>query len=221
MKLQALAYALIFLALISTAHGGVSGEEELKVTVTVEKSHTSLGELIVVYGKVTYANGTAVPMAEVSVQVDGPNGGTVRIAFLYSDLNGVFSDRCQLKRDAPEGDYMIYVTAIKEGYQGHKSFSFTIKTESQPSTSLEFYLLPLGGTILAALITTSLWSMRRRARRRMLESLEPTEDMDYMAAARASARIEELKAQRKIDEKTYNRLKREYEQRLKELSENP
>jgi len=212
MKPQLLACVMIFLALILTAQ--VSGEEELKVAITVENSHTSLGELIVIYGKITYANGTAAPMAEVSIQIDGPRGGTVHIAFLYSDSNGVFSDRCQLKTEAPEGNYMIYVTAIQQGYEGHKSFSFTIKTESQPYASSEFYLLSVGGSVLAALITTSLW-MRRRARRKILESLEPTEDMDYMAAARASARIEELKAQRKIDEKTYLRLKREYERRMK------
>jgi len=216
MKLHLLAYTLVFLSLLSTIQESTYGLEELHITLTIDKSDTDLGELITISGRITDAKGNGVSEAEVSIQVDGPKGGTVHIAFLLSDSNGSFSDNFRLPKGAIAGNYTIHVTASKQGYQeAYRDFSFSIEEEPERSYRTEYYLAAFG--IIAIAVMTSLIIYRRR-RRRMLELPEPSEDMDYMAVARASARLEELKAQKKIDEKTYRRLKREYEQKLKELA---
>jgi len=218
MKLRLLAYILIFLSVLSMIQES-NGLEELNITLTVDKSHTDVGELITISGRIIDAKGNGVLDAEVSIQVDGPRGGTVHIAFLYSNSNGSFSDSFRLPKGALPGDYIVHVTAIKQGYrEAYRSFRFSIEEESEPSYQMEYYLAALG---LIAVAVAILLPIYRRGRRRMLELPKPSEDMSYMAVARASARLEELKAQKKIDEKTYYRLKREYEKRLKELSANP
>jgi hypothetical protein len=45
--------------------------------------------------------------------------------------------------------------------------------------------------------------------------IEPIKDKEYMATARALAKLEEMKAKNEIDEETYLRLKKEYEKKLK------
>ena len=221
MKLNLLAYTLLFLSLLSMIQES-KGLEELNITLTVDKSHTDLGELVTVSGRIVDAKG-GVPEAEVSIQVDGPKGGTVHIAFLYSNSTGSFSDSFRLPKDAIAGDYIIHVTASKQGYQeAYRNFIFRIEKETEPNYQAEYYLAAFGLISIATIASLLIYRRRRRRRARMmLELPEPSEDMDYMAVARASARLEELKAQKKIDEKTYHRLKREYEQRLKELAENP
>jgi len=220
MKLHLLAYTLVFLSLLSAIQAS-NGPEELHITLTIDKSHTELGELITISGRIIDTKGDGVLAAEVSIQVDGPKGGTVHIAFLYSDSNGSFTDSFRLLKGAIEGDYIIHVTASKQGYQeAHRSFSFYIGEEPEPAYLTEYYLAIFGVTSITATISLLIYQRRRRRmRRRMLELPEPSEDMDYMAVARALARLEELKARKKIDEKTYHRLKREYEQKLK--AENP
>jgi len=64
----------------------------------------------------------------------------------------------------------------------------------------------LGG-ILAAIAIRGLMAQRGAAR-------SPAVDKEYLAAARALARLEEMRAHGKIDEATYQRLKKEYDERL-------
>jgi len=45
--------------------------------------------------------------------------------------------------------------------------------------------------------------------------IEPIKDKEYMATARALAKLEEMKAKNEIDEETYLKLKKEYEKKLK------
>lgn len=219
MKLHLLAYTLVFLSLLSMLQAS-NGLGELHITLTIDKSHTELGDLITISGRIIDAKGDGVLEAEVSIQVNGPKGGTVHIAFLYSDSNGSFTDSFQLLKGAIVGDYIIHVTASKQGYQeAYRNFSFHIGEELEPAYRTEYYLAVFGLIFIAVAISLLIYQRRRRRMRRMLELPEPSEDMDYMAVARALARLEELKVLKKIDEKTYHRLRREYEQKLK--AENP
>ncbi|MCW4031915.1 MAG: carboxypeptidase-like regulatory domain-containing protein [Candidatus Bathyarchaeota archaeon] len=45
--------------------------------------------------------------------------------------------------------------------------------------------------------------------------IEPIKDKEYLATARALAKLEEMKAKNEIDEETYLKLKKEYEKKLK------
>jgi hypothetical protein len=58
-----------------------------------------------------------VALAGVSIQVNDPYGSSLHIAFLHSDSDGAYSDTFQLPNDRPGGNYAIYVTASKPGFQ--------------------------------------------------------------------------------------------------------
>jgi len=217
LKLHLLAYVLLLLSLPSTIQGSAAAEV-LRIVIYVDKSHTDVGEHIMVSGRVTDTKDQGVAGAEISIQVDGPKGGTVHIAFLYTNISGGFSDSFLLTKGITAGDYTIHVTAGSHEYQAYKRFSFRIETGTESPIPREYYLA-LFGLITVPVIGSLL--IHRRRRRRMLELLEPSEDMDYIAVARASARLEKLKVQKRIDEETYHRLRHEYERRLKGLSKNP
>jgi hypothetical protein len=73
--------------------------------------------VITIHGQVTRLDGSAVTLAGVSIQVNDPYGSSLHIAFLHSDSDGAYSDAFQLPSDRPGGDYAIYVTASKPGFQ--------------------------------------------------------------------------------------------------------
>jgi len=69
------------------------------------------------------------------------------------------------------------------------------------------------------LVSAGLLIRSRRKRRRREAALEELirqaeADTGYVATARVIARLEELRAMNKVDEATYQHLKREYEKRL-------
>jgi uncharacterized membrane protein len=70
---------------------------------------------------------------------------------------------------------------------------------------LENRIIILGVVSFAAVMPILFMRLRRRRR---------GVDLSYMSAARAIAKIEELKAMGKIDDETYERLRREYESKL-------
>ena len=84
---------------------------------------------------------------------------------------------------------------------------------------MNFLLLLFAGLALVLLIVLGLILRSRgrsRQREEVLEELlkQASADKGYVATARVIARLEELRAMGRVDENTYQRLKREYEKRL-------
>jgi len=295
----------------------------LYISVWIGREPAQTGEAILIEGKVADDSGSAVPNAQVSIQVIDPVGTSVHIALKYSGLDGTYSDRFYLSSSAPSGNYTIYITASKLGYKdAREEFLFmnsavdfsisispssvvvnqgesiyltitltSISTFNSPvslsltvapsgvshsfapnpvvptgSANLTIYTLAStppgsynltvaasggGKTHLASAILTvaekgyssslttilvvivvfvvallfGVFWMRRRLISKLpkehsaevqelLAQLEAKGDRDYLATARALTRLEELRATEKVDEETYQRLKREYEKRL-------
>jgi len=316
--------ALIFVCVVLHVAAALS----LYVSVWIGREPAQTGDTILISGKVTDDSGSAVPNAQVSIQVNDPFGTSMHIALVYSGLDGAYSDRFPLLSGSPSGNYTIYITASKPGYKdareeflfvnsardfsisvSHSSISvgqgesisltitltstsefdspvslsldgapsgvshlfvpnpivpagsanLTIHTlASTPPGSYNLTIAASGGgkTHLASailIVTEKAYSpssttigivivvfvvaisfgafwMRRRLISKLpkersaevqalLAQLEAKGDRDYLATARALTRLEELRATERIDEETYQKLKREYEKRLGEISE--
>lgn len=85
------------------------------------------------------------------------------------------------------------------------SVTTTVKTEYR-----DLYLNPLnliGLAIVLIIILSVLLIIKYRRKRRGV-------DLSYMSSAKAIAKLEEMKVLGKIDDETYNRLKKEYESKL-------
>ncbi|MEM2962485.1 MAG: hypothetical protein QXY01_05670 [Candidatus Bathyarchaeia archaeon] len=128
-------------------------------------------------------------------------------------------------RDAAPGRYDVIIAGIADGKVREANFTLVVLEAEQPSNATSnrkggmpeasplyhilrenrhYVMLVLA---LPSIVIASLLSFRFRRRRRGV-------DLSYMSAARAMAKIEELKAMGKIDDETYERLRREYESKL-------
>jgi hypothetical protein len=110
--------ALLLLALTTVCFpSACAAAESLYVSVYADRSLHDSQTVITIQGQVTRLDGSAVALAGVSIQVNDPYGSSLHIAFLHSDSDGAYSDAFQLPNDRPEGNYAIYVTASKPGFQ--------------------------------------------------------------------------------------------------------
>lgn len=285
----------------------------IRVTVSYAKELGPSGEEIVVTGRASDLSGLPVPNAAVSIQVTNPQGSSVHVVLTYTVADGAFEDRFTMGADAPTGNYTIFVTVSKTGYndasvqlvfafvspdftivvspadislrQGETgeimvtvssntnastvnlrvfgvpsgvnatfskalvkptdsvalkivtqksspvgSFNLTIVGESggkirstyveliieQSLTSL-FASWAIVIILTAAIAVGTLYFVRKRRPRQQREKkpIIETVDKEYVAAARALAKLEEMRALGKIDQEAYEKLKTEYEEKLK------
>ena len=113
---RSLALLLLVLATVCLPSAWAASES-LYVSVYADRSLHDSQTVITIHGQVTRSDGSAVALAGVSIQVNDPYGSSLHIAFLHSDSDGAYSDTFQLPADRPVGNYAIYVTASKPGFQ--------------------------------------------------------------------------------------------------------
>lgn len=73
--------------------------------------------VVTVFGNVTKLNQSPISLAAVSIEVNDPYGSSVHIALLHSGSDGSYSDTFELERGRSKGNYTIYITASKVGFQ--------------------------------------------------------------------------------------------------------
>ena len=114
---------------------------------------------------------------------------------------------------APAGNYTVTLLAVSGSLSHGATFQLTVLSGPFQAN----YLL-LGAAIVVIVVVALL--LRSRSRRHQREDAiqelmtQAETDTGYIATARVIARLEELRAMRKVDEGTYQRLRKEYEKRL-------
>jgi len=309
------AAALVFL-LVLTLPAVLTPEayaRSLFLHVTIDMEPGFAGETVVVSGRVTDDAGAFVPGVAISTQVNNPFGTIIVAAFTYTGADGSYSVTFRLGPDSPEGNYTVYLTASRSGYEDDRArlgfslsspeftvhsnprsatvqqgksavFQMIVDARNQTKKPITFGLLGVppkvnytfvpksvtapGSTTLTLTAgedaqtglynITILASSGAKVRRTnivlvitqafipfVFSGVSPLAiagavgvgalvaaiavrlligqrgapsrgeiDRDYLAAARALARLEEMRAHDKIDEATYQRLKKEYEERI-------
>jgi len=110
-------------------------------------------------------------------------------------------------------------TIILLGVSGSITHQITLRLYVIGAVLQPTLLVFMFGVIISSTAAFIYWrrsQSNRRQREAVVEDLikQASGDAGYVATARAIARLEELRALRKIDDGTYLRLKREYEKRL-------
>jgi hypothetical protein len=130
------------------------------------------------------------------------------------------------RENTPIGKYNFTIIGEGEGYSSTTwAIIEVIETVPQPSESTpldnENGILSFGSLhpiffVIISIVVIFLVLIKFRIRKQKQDqvTLEPGRDKDYLAIARALARIEELRAAEKLDEETYRKLKKEYESKL-------
>jgi len=184
--------------LIETSSGSLSIEQGQAVTLTVT--------VLSLRGYNHAVNLTAINQPGVNIQFDPasiiPSGSsTVTIS---------------VAADAQLGNR----TTTLLGVSGSLSHRVTVQLYiTQGPVQVIYPILGLAIVVVAAAIFLVLFVRRSRGRRQreaVVEELlkQASGDSGYVATARAIARLEELRALGKVDEATYQKLKKEYEKRL-------
>jgi hypothetical protein len=148
--------------------------------------------------------------------IDPPPG--VTLVFSPSSVipSGSTTANVLVSSSAQVGNYSVAILAVS-GAVSHR-MSFQLNVTSGPVS--RWPVLPISaGLVLVLLGALGLVLRSRRQRRKreaVLEELlrQASADSGYVATARVLARLEELRGMDKVDEGTYQRLKKEYEKRL-------
>lgn len=169
-------------------------------------------------------------LPETSIRIIGlPERITYNLINKSATIPRTFMLSILTRENTPIGKYNF--TIISEG-EGYSSTTWAIievlETVPQPSepTPLDnedeilsfasihpiFFVIIIIITIVVIFLVLIKFRIRKQKQEQV--TLEPGRDKDYLAIARALARIEELRAAEKLDEETYRRLKKEYESKL-------
>jgi hypothetical protein len=148
--------------------------------------------------------------------IDPPPG----VTFVFSPSSvipsGTATAEVLVSSSAQVGNYTVTILAVS-GAVSHR-MSVQLNVTSGPAST--WPMLPIAaGLVLVLLGALGLVLYSRRQRRKREAALEEllkqaSADSGYVATARVLARLEELRGMDKVDEGTYQRLKKEYEKRL-------
>ena len=146
--------------------------------------------------------------------LDRPTGATIQFSPTTIVPSATARITVSVSNFAPVGNFTITVVGIS----GSLSHQTTIHLAITPGLLQPYNLAAIG--IVAACLVVMASALRIRKRRtRKEEAVEELirsaqADSGYVATARVIARLEELRALGKVNESTYQRLKKDYEKRL-------
>jgi hypothetical protein len=149
-------------------------------------------------------------------------GGPTGVGFQFTPSSsivpsGTVTINVTVPGSAQVGNYTVTFLGVS-GSLTHKA-TLQLNISSGPLQS-NFMFLVLGVALLIAILTSLGLVLRFRGRRQQREAVleellkQASADTGYVATARVIARLEELRAIGKVDEATYQQLKKEYEKRL-------
>jgi hypothetical protein len=133
------------------------------------------------------------------------------------------------QEDTPVGTYNFTVIGEGKDYSqatwGILDVTETARPTMEPiyipvvgETQIPSWTYPLFVILVGAVTSAFLFRKFKRGATSNVESkepkMEPAQDREYLSIARALARLEELRASEKLDEDTYRKLRREYEEKL-------
>ncbi len=112
----------------------IQAEKNLYVDTVISSEPSGTNKIIFVSGKVVDDDRNPIINAGVSIQVNDPLNGNVHVSFLHTDVNGTYIDSFVLSSESPPGNYTVYITASKPGFEDSlKQITFSI---IQPSFEL-------------------------------------------------------------------------------------
>jgi len=108
--------AILILALLLLAIVPVAAQRRLLVSASVSTEAVPQGLLVSLTGSVKTGSNVPVENAEVSIQVTNPQNSSVFVGLIFSGANGGYSIKFTLPRDAVPGNYSVFISTSKPGY---------------------------------------------------------------------------------------------------------
>jgi hypothetical protein len=112
-----------------------SSQGTLSITVSTDKSQYVYGEMVAISGKVLDSQGNPVLGAGISIQVGDP---PAYADVIFSDNSGSYVDSFVLQEVVAAGQYIVYATASKAGYDSaQQRTEFTVLPHSSTTASTQ------------------------------------------------------------------------------------
>jgi hypothetical protein len=150
--------------------------------------------------------------------IDQPPG--VNLQFNPTSIipSGTATANVTVSESVPAGNYTITILGVSGSLSRKASFQLIVAATERPPSDNMFVTWVIVAVVIISVALGLVLRFRARRRRReaALEELikQAETDTGYVATARVIARLEELRAMGKVDEATYQHLKKEYEKRL-------
>lgn len=149
--------------------------------------------------------------------IDQPAGVTLRFNPTSIIPSGTATVNVTVSGSVGPGNYTVTLLGVS-GSLSHKTSFQLIVTPAPIKPDYTILISAIASVIIVVVVLALVLRSRARHRRREadLEELikQASTDTGYVATARVIARLEELRAMGKVDEGTYQRLKKDYEKRL-------
>lgn len=114
----------------------VLSQTALSVTASTNKTQYSTGETVSISGAVHDSQSTALSGVTVSIQVNGPGNKLVHVQLVYSDQSGGYSDSFLLPAASDAGQYTVFISATKSGYNnGQVQTQFSVSISSTTTST--------------------------------------------------------------------------------------
>ena len=144
--------------------------------------------------------------------INQPSGVTIQFTPDSLVPSGSTIVNVQASFMATNGNYTFDLLGVS-GSLTHKA---TLQLEIEPGVALPAMMLVGAIFIIGVIVLVARSRRDRRKREQIIDEFLRQSDADtgYVATARVLARLEELRALNKVDEATYQRLRRDYEKNL-------
>jgi len=93
------------------------GLPPLSITVQTNKTSYYVGEIVEISGEVKDKDGSPVSGVTIGIEVKDSSGNRIILDGTWSQIDGRYQDQFKLPAATPLGEYKLYITAKKAGYE--------------------------------------------------------------------------------------------------------
>jgi len=109
---------------ISLSSSFETTSSNMVLTIRTERTYYLRGEIVQILGTTKDSGGFPIQGATIAIEVKNPSGSTIFLDIVYSLSDGSFSDSFRLSSIASVGQYTVYATASKTGYNSATQSTF-------------------------------------------------------------------------------------------------
>ncbi len=108
---------LILLLILAVASPGpVLGAKKMFMQATLNPLQIDQGVSVAITGRVFDTTNTSISNAQISVQINNPQGTSIHLAVAFTNPDGDFQDTFFIALNSPGGNYTAFLVVDKPGY---------------------------------------------------------------------------------------------------------
>lgn len=107
---------IFFLVLTLASPGHVLAAKKMFMQATLNPTQIDQGVSVAITGRVFDTTNISISNAQISVQVNNPQGSSIHLAIAFTNPHGDFQDTFFIALNSPGGNYTAFLVVDKPGY---------------------------------------------------------------------------------------------------------